>query len=403
MKKALFLCCIALLTCGSAASADVFRFAYTKGERYRIVSRVSESVYVNGRFSHKSDILDRIAVIVTDTTPDAGAHDVVFQTSERAFGSDGAYAWSEEYRSVFWRDIRGAYTIDQSYFMPMVRDVPLFPEGDISPGDTWVAACSEVHDFRANFGVEKPVQFPITVSYRYTGRENHGGVDCAVFTIDYEVFHPVSVPADPSAAMIPVRVAGYSHQTFWWDIAAGRPLDDTESFDFIYTFTTGDEAEYRGSSEGHLVEAAPMDRGRIADDIQKRLDEQKIPGVTVKPTDQGVTITLENVNVPPNSDQLLRSEQEKLRRIAEILRAYPERDIAVSGFTARAPGYTEDDYQALSEKRARAVAGFLLSIGARRADQVTVRGMGAGSPVGDNSTEEGRSRNRRVEITLLEN
>ncbi len=70
------------------ASADTFRFAYTKGEKYRIVSQISESVYVNGRFSHESDILDRIAVTVTDTKGDAGYHEVTYQTSERAYGSD---------------------------------------------------------------------------------------------------------------------------------------------------------------------------------------------------------------------------------------------------------------------------------------------------------------------------
>jgi outer membrane protein OmpA-like peptidoglycan-associated protein len=125
--------------------------------------------------------------------------------------------------------------------------------------------------------------------------------------------------------------------------------------------------------------------------------------VTIAPTDEGVTITLENVNFPPDSDALMPAEQEKLHRIAQILGKYPDRDIAVTGFTAQAPGYTEEDYQALSEKRARAAASFLLSEGARRADQITVRGKGAGSPIGDNTSEEGRRKNRRVEITLLEN
>jgi outer membrane protein OmpA-like peptidoglycan-associated protein len=85
------------------------------------------------------------------------------------------------------------------------------------------------------------------------------------------------------------------------------------------------------------------------------------------------------------------------------LEKFPDRDIAIAGHTARASGYTEEDYQALSEKRANAVGDFLLALGARRPAQVTTRGMGARMPLGDNATEEGRRKNRRVEITILEN
>jgi len=391
------------LAAGSGAWADVFRFGYTKGEKYRILSQVHESVYVNGRFSHDSDILDRISVSVTDTRDGAGSHDVTYQTSERAYGSRDVYEWSEEYTSQFWRDARGAYAIDPSYFMPTVRDVPLFPEGDLKPGDTWTAPGSEVHDFRANFGMPQPFSFPITVRYAYTGNEDRDGTACAVFTIDYEVFHRVPSTPPGGGRRYPVRVAAHSQQKFWWDIAGRRPLADSESFDFVFTLNTGDEVEFIGTSEGRLIAAAPMDKQGVAGDIQKQLDQQKLPGVSVAPSEQGVTITLENVNFPPNSDELLLGEQDKLRRIAEILKKYPDRDIAVTGFTARAPGYTEEDYQALSEKRARAAAQFLVNQGARRADQVTTRGMGAQSPIGDNSSEEGRKKNRRVEITILEN
>jgi outer membrane protein OmpA-like peptidoglycan-associated protein len=398
-----FIVFAAVLVCAAASlHADVFRFAYTKGEKYRILSQVHESVAVNGQFNHDVDILNKIAVAVTDTKGDAGYNVVDFQTSERAYGSQNTYAWTEEYPSEFWRDGRGAYTIAPSYFMPVVRNVPLFPEGDVPVGGTWSAPGTESHDFRTNFGIQDPFQFPITANYTYQSNVTRNGVACALIAIDYEIFHPVT-GVRGTTRMTPTRVAGYSHQKYWWDIANRKPIYYEESFDFLFSFNTGDEVEFKGDASGELVDAAPLDRAQVAGDIQKQLDAQAIPGVTVKTSDQGVTITLENVNFPPNSDQLLPPEQDKLRRIAEILKKYSDRDIAVTGFTARAPGYTEDDYKKLSEQRANAAANFLLSAGGVTAKRLTSRGMGAASPVGDNSTEEGMRKNRRVEITILEN
>jgi len=382
--------------------ADVFRFAYAKGEKYRILSQVHESVSVNGTFNHDVDILNKIAVAVTDTKGDAGYNVGDFQTSERSYGSASTYEWTEEYPSEFWRDGRGAYTIAPSYFMPVVRNVPLFPEGDVALGGTWSAPGTESHDFRTNFGIQDPFQFPITANYAYLSNVTRNGIACALISIDYEIFHPVTAVLG-TGRMTPTRVAGYSHQKYWWDIADRKPIYYEESFDFLFSFNTGDEVEFKGDASGELVAAAPLDRTQVAGDIQKQLDAQAIPGVTVKPSDQGVTITLENVNFPPNSDQLLPAEQDKLRRVADMLRKYSDRDISIAGFTARAPGYTDEDYQKLSEQRANAAANFLLSTGAVTAKRLTARGMGAASPVGDNSTEAGMRKNRRVEITILEN
>jgi outer membrane protein OmpA-like peptidoglycan-associated protein len=402
LRRILLLCCAGLALAAAALSADVFRFAYTKGEKYRILSQVHESVYVNGQFNHDADILNKIAVAVTDTRADAGYHDVLFQTSERSYGSRATYEWSEEYSSRFWRDGRGAYTIDPSYFMPVVRDVPLFPEGDVPQGGTWTAKGSEAHDFRQNFGIQEPFQFPINPHYTYAGRETRGGVECAVIAIDYEVFHKAGAPAG-TVRMYPTRVVGESHQKYWWDLAGRRPIFYEEHFDFVFSFNTGDDFEFMGNADGRLIQSQPLDRAHVAEDIQNQIDTQHIPDVSVQPTEQGVKITMENVNFPPNSDTLMPAEQDKLRRIADVLKKYQDRDIAITGHTARAPGYTEDDYQKLSDQRAQAAANFLLSIGARRAEQITARGMGARVPVGDNSTEEGRRANRRVEITILEN
>lgn len=402
MMKKIALGFLLLAASGGLLSAEVFRFAYTKGEKYHLISRVHESASVNGRFLNDADILNKISVEVTDTRGDSGYNVVTFETSTRAYGSERAYQWSDTYTSEYWRDGRGAYTIDPSYFMPVVRDVPLFPEGDVEPGQSWVAQGNETDDLRDSFGIPDPFSYPITASYTYTGNETRNGVACAVFAINVDIFHKVT-PPQGTTGRYPIRVEGRTEGRYWWDLANRRPVYYVEEFDIIFTFNTGDEVEYAGKDDGELVEAQPLDRGKVAGEIQSQIQKQGIPDVSVKPTDQGVTITLENVNFPPNSDQLIPAEQDKVRRIAQILEQYPDRDIAVTGYTARAPGYTEEDYQRLSEQRARAVANYLLSLGARTADHVTARGMGAASPIGDNSTDEGRRKNRRVEITILEN
>jgi hypothetical protein len=67
-------------------------------------------------------------------------------------------------------------------------------------------------------------------------------------------------------------------------------------------------------------------------------------------------------------------------------------------------GYTDSrgsarNNQALSERRAGAVADFLTSQGVP-ADRITAVGKGASSPIASNATADGRSQNRRVEIVL---
>ncbi len=92
---------------------------------------------------------------------------------------------------------------------------------------------------------------------------------------------------------------------------------------------------------------------------------------------------------------------DKIDKIAEILKRYPNRDILISGHTALAG--TPEGRQKLSLERARAVAEELISLGARTTTEIMIRGYGATRPAASNATEAGRRLNRRVEITILEN
>jgi outer membrane protein OmpA-like peptidoglycan-associated protein len=393
---------LALALAVPPAVGEPFRFQYRGGEKYRLLTEVEEEVLVDGRPSHRAEILNKISVETLQVRGGAGQLACTFQTSERAFGAETSYAFAEDYESVFWRDARGAYDIAARYFMPVVRGVPLFPSGEVRAGDTWSAPGEEAHDLRRSYGIREPVRFPITVQYTYKGREQREGRDLEVIGISYAVFHRFE-GLGPGRGAVPVRVSGQSEQTYYWDPARGQPDSYEEEFDFVFDLSNGQKVEYVGTARGRLLESAALDKEKVAADIKRELADKGVKDTSVRAEERGVTVSLENIQFAPNSFELQAGEKAKLRAIGEILARYADRDLAVSGHTARAGNYTDQQHLELSELRAQAVADYLLSIGAARAAQLTARGYGYGRPLADNSTEAGRRINRRVEITILEN
>lgn len=388
---------------GASRSGDHrLEYVYEEGEQYRVLSTVEQDVTINGVYSHRATILNRISISIPRVEDRRGYHVATFVTSEEAVGLGGreeVFTWGEEYESEFWRDRLGYFEIESRYFMPVVRDVPVFPDRVLEPGETWSADGHEVHDFRRSFGIPDPYRFPIPVTYEYEDVVERDGREYAVIGVSYNVFfRPDRAYAE---AVYPVRISGFSDQTIYWDLLAGRPHEYEEEYAFVFVLSSGDEVVYEGTANARVIEASRMDRVRVAEEVRRDLDELGFDDQEVVEDERGVTIRLDNILFPPDSDFLRESEKEKLRGIAEILRRYPERDILVGGHTALAG--TELGRQQLSEARAAAVANYLLELDVRERDQMILRGFGATEPVADNTTEAGRRRNRRVELTILEN
>jgi outer membrane protein OmpA-like peptidoglycan-associated protein len=373
-------------------------FSHAKGDKFRILSRVDEDVYINGRLTFTAEILNRIAMTVVDAAGDGswGVLSGSFETSERGTGS-AAYVISESYDSSFKRDRLGRYEIDPKYFMPVVRDVPAFPDRPLAPGDTWTAPGSEKQDFRP-LGIPDPYSYPIDVRYRLDGPVRRDGKDYLQVKASYTIFVRPARPRSYSS-IYPIQIAGYSDQTIWWDPAIGQPAAYEERFDLIFDWSDGSTREYRGSAGSELALAAAMDRGALKAEVEKAVSG--LPNVTVRDDAEGVTISIEDIQFEPDSAALKAGELPKIARIAEILKRYPDRDVLVSGHAAKA-GYAEGR-QSLSEARARTVAERLIALGAKSAERIRAVGYGDSRPVADNATEAGRARNRRVEITILEN
>ena len=84
---------------------------------------------------------------------------------------------------------------------------------------------------------------------------------------------------------------------------------------------------------------------------------------------------------------------------AEALRACPNIRTEVEGHTDSIG--SEVYNQALSQRRADSVADYLVDHGVS-SGRLEAKGFGESNPIADNSTEDGRAQNRRVELKPVE-
>jgi outer membrane protein OmpA-like peptidoglycan-associated protein len=112
---------------------------------------------------------------------------------------------------------------------------------------------------------------------------------------------------------------------------------------------------------------------------------------------RGLIVNLSDVLFDTGKYTLKPNTQVALAKVATILSLYPGLKVQIEGYT---DSVGSDAYnQTLSENRANAVQTFLVSNGVPTAN-VTAKGFGKANPVADNSTAQGRSQNRRVNLVV---
>jgi OOP family OmpA-OmpF porin len=104
---------------------------------------------------------------------------------------------------------------------------------------------------------------------------------------------------------------------------------------------------------------------------------------------------LEHVNFEFDSARLTADSSASLDDAVQILKRHSDLKVEIAGHT---DSIGTDEYNlGLSNRRAQAVADYLIAHGANAAN-IMVKGYGESDPVADNATEAGRAANRRVEL-----
>lgn len=389
-----------------AQNAKLLEFKFKKGDKSRILSTVNENVYLNGQLNHTSEILNRISSEVTDVDENGtGTCSAIFMTSEQATTGNGVarnYTWGEEYKSIFARDVHGKYSIDDNFFMPTVRDVPVFPDYPVKPGDTWQSEGHEAHDLRRTFNIHKPFIVPFVADYEYVeDYTDSEGNEFEVIQIFYKLYFesPSTGRSYNQNAMTPHITSGYSNQLIYWDNERGCIDHYSEEFRIMIETVYGDQIVFTGTAHAEVTEFERVATKENLEKITDIVSELELANVDVKKSDRGITISIENIQFLPDSSVLMPEEEEKLAHIAEILKGF-KNDLLITGHCA-ARG-TIKNQQTISEERAQAVARYLSELEVRSPECIFTQGKGAQEPVASNATEQGRARNRRVEITIVD-
>ena len=149
-----------------------------------------------------------------------------------------------------------------------------------------------------------------------------------------------------------------------------------------------------GATTGALI-GRKMDKAAAA---AKEVEGAKVELVDVNGL-PAVKVTFESgILFGFNSSSLSDEAKASLAEFAGVLKTTPDADVAILGHTDNVG--SDKANQSVSEKRAKAVADFLIAQGTVSSQIKDVLGMSHTQPIASNDTEAGKAQNRRVEVYM---
>ncbi|MEY4539911.1 MAG: hypothetical protein RLZZ306_1668 [Bacteroidota bacterium] len=110
------------------------------------------------------------------------------------------------------------------------------------------------------------------------------------------------------------------------------------------------------------------------------------------------TFTFDNLNFESNTPNLVAGSDKTVQDLAKIMSAYPRVQVKLTGYTDNMGDSLQN--RKLSLKRAFAVKNLLMANGIQDL-RIDFTGRGSSNPIASNATEEGKAKNRRIEVKVV--
>lgn len=197
----------------------------------------------------------------------------------------------------------------------------------------------------------------------------------------YRGMAPLTVRLRADASDPDGEIVGYT-----WELGDGTRADAPE---LSHTYTQAGE---------YTVQLTITDDGGLTAMHSVRVSVEP-PPVAAPPPARRPPVTLDDVHFEFDSARLQPTADSILVDLLRELQGDPKLRVRVSGHTDDSG--PEIYNQGLSERRAQSVTGYLRERGID-ASRIEAQALGESRPRADNATREGRKRNRRVELLVLD-
>ena len=179
------------------------------------------------------------------------------------------------------------------------------------------------------------------------------------------------------------------------DLNTKHPLSKVqtdEKGNYLITLPVGKDYAFNVNRKGYLFYS---DNFFLSNQSPDSTYEKNIP---LQPIEANASIVLKNVFFDVNKFDLKPESEAELDIVVQLMNENPTLKIQIGGHTDNV-GKPADNLT-LSNNRAKAVVNYLVSknISAQR---LTAKGFGETQPIANNTTEQGKSLNRRTEMKVI--
>jgi outer membrane protein OmpA-like peptidoglycan-associated protein len=170
-------------------------------------------------------------------------------------------------------------------------------------------------------------------------------------------------------------------------------LQTDEEGNYLTTLPVGKDYAFNVNRKGYLFYSDNFSLTANTDSVFNK-------DIPLQPIETGALIVLKNIFFDTKKIELKPESITELDKIVQLLNDNPKLKIQISGHTDNV-GLAKDNLL-LSNKRAKAVTNYLLQKGIL-ITRLMAKGFGSAKPIADNKIENGKSLNRRTELSVISN